>query len=337
MTLVQLGGRDAAAACTCPEGTCTRLARPRRRWVPLLAALLALAAASVGSLFIGAATLTPEILVTSRLPRLAAILLSGSAMAAVGMLMQLLVRNRFVEPGTVGTTESAGAGLLAMTILAPAAPVWVKMLAAVAAALAGTWVFLRIIRRIPAGGAVVTVPLVGIMLSGIVSAATMFVAFRFDLQQTIAMWLTGDFSGVVQGRFEMLWLVAVGAVIAYLWADRFTVLALGESHARNLGLDPEAVRRVGLVVVAVVSAICTVTVGGLPFLGLVVPNLVSRALGDNLRRSLPWVAIGGAAFVLVADVLARTINHPYEVPVGIVVGLAGSAVFLVLLLRSKSL
>lgn len=329
-----LADRD---GCTCPAGTCTRARSTRTRIAPLLVTAAALALLSIGSLAVGAAALTPDLLWNSRLPRLIAILLSGSAMATAGLLMQMVVRNRFVEPGTVGTTESAGAGLLAMTVLAPATPIGVKMLAAAVTSLLGTWVFLRLIRRIPPTASVVTVPLVGIMLSGIVSAATMFVAYRLDLTATLSTWMTGDFSGVVPGRFELLWLVAVAAVAVFVLADRFTVLALGESHAVNLGLDPARIRRWGLIIVAIVSAICTATVGGLPFLGLIVPNIVSLLVGDNLRRSLPWVAMGGAGFVLLCDVAARVVSHPFEVPVGVMVGFLGSIVFLFLLLRDRSL
>lgn len=287
------------------------------------------------SLLTGAGTTTAEIVWSLRLPRTLATVLTGAAMGMAGLLMQLLVRNRFVEPSTVGTTEAAGAGLLAVTILAPDMPVAGKMLVAVAAALVGTALFLRVLRAIPADSGIVVVPLVGLMLSGVISAATTFVAYRWDLLQTLAAWTTGDFSGVVRGRYELLWLVGVMLALVWIAADRFGVASLGESRAIGLGLNYRGVLALGLTIVAITSAVCVSVIGTLPFLGLVVPNLASRLVGDRLRRALPLVAIGGAGLVVGCDLLARLIAYPFEVPVGIVVGVVGSAVFLVMLLRSR--
>ncbi|WP_229120042.1 ABC transporter permease [Enemella evansiae] len=301
----------------------------------LAAALLLTAGLAVLSLFVGAAELSGQILVVSRIPRTAAVLLAGAAMAMSGLLMQLLVRNRFVEPATVGTTEAAGAGLLIATVLTPSMPVAGKMVIAVGTALLGTALFLQVLKRIPPAEGTVLVPLVGIMLSGVISAATTFVAYRLDLLQTLTTWLTGDFSGVLRGRFELLWLAGAALVVTWFYADRFTAAGLGRDHATNLGLNHRAVVRLGLVLVSVCSAVCVVVVGALPFLGLVVPNVVSLLLGDNLRRSLPVVALAGASLVLACDLLARTLNHPYEIPVGVIVGIVGAAGFLALLLHRK--
>lgn len=300
-------------------------------------ALLVFGALVVASLLIGAGTLDTQVFWASRVPRTVAVVLAGAAMALGGLLMQLLVRNRFVEPSTVGTTESAGAGLLIATLWMPAMPVAGKMGIAVLAGLLGTALFLQVIRAVPAHSAIIVVPLVGLMLSGVIAAATTFIAYHFDLLQTMTMWMTGDFSGVIRGRFELLWLVGILLVVTYVFADRFTVASLGKDHATGLGLNHRAAMAIGLGIVAVSSAVCVVVVGGLPFLGLVVPNLVSLALGDNLRRSLPVICLGGAGFVLACDILARVINHPYELPVGIIVGVVGAAVFLTMLVGRRGL
>ncbi|WP_203568420.1 ABC transporter permease [Aestuariimicrobium ganziense] len=316
--------------------------RPRGWMLPL--AVLCLVVASLVSLFVGVADLHPLDflrgtatddqwlnLMASRIPRTTAVLLAGSALALSGMLMQLLVRNKFVEPGTVGTSESAAAGLLAVTLLWPAAPLAVKMAIAVVFALAGTALFLRLVRSLPPTTSLIAVPLVGMMLAGMVSAATTFVAHRLDLLQTLGVWMAGDFSGVLRGRYELLWLVAGVFVAVWFFADRFTVASLGEAHATSLGLNHRQAMRLGLALVSVASAVCLVVVGNIAFVGLVVPNLVSMVLGDRLRRSLPWVALAGAGFVLACDLVARTINFPYEIPVGTIAGVVGAAVFLVLL------
>ena len=309
---------------------------------------LGVLALAVVSLFVGVGELAPrdlldpttsaeawDLLLVSRLPRTLAVILSGLAVSVVGLIMQMLTRNRFVEPSTAGTVEFAALGLLLVTLLAPGVPVVVKMLVAAAVALAGTGVFLRILRVVPLTSDLV-VPLVGIMLGGVVGSVTTFIAYRYDLLQSVGTWMTGDFSGVLRGRYELLWLTAGLTALAFLAADRFTVAGLGEAFTANLGLRYRRVMTMGLSLVALVTAVVVVTVGSIPFLGLVVPNLASMLVGDNLRRSIPWVAVLGAGFVLVCDLIGRLVRFPYEVPIGTVVGVVGSALFLYLLLRKRA-
>lgn len=273
-----------------------------------------------------------QILLASRLPRTLAVILSGAAMAVAGLVMQLLVRNRFVEPSTTGVTESAGLGILVATIFVPTLSLPLKMIVAVVFALAGTFLLTALIRALPYRD-IIVVPLIGLILSGIIGAAATFLAWEFDMQGTLNAWMTGDFSGIIRGRYELLWIVAGVACLAYLFADRFTVAGLGEDLARNLGLNFRSVQAVGLTIVAVVTGITTVVAGPLPFLGLVVPNLVSMIQGDYIRRSLPLVALVGAAFVLLADIIGRSLIPPAEIPVGAVMGMIGAGIFLVILLR----
>lgn len=330
-----------------PDTRQTTTARPRRR--PLLPALVvsAVVVLAVASLFIGVSDVSLEtlladsddgtasrILLISRLPRTLAILLTGAALGVAGLIMQLMARNKFVEPSTVGTVESAMLGILVVTVLAPGAPLLAKMGVAGAFGIAGTALFLLVLRRVPLRNTLI-VPLVGIMLGGIIGAVTTFLAYRFDLLQSLNSWMVGDFSGVIAGRYEFLWLVGALAVVGYLAADRFTVAGMGREFTTNLGLNYRAVMSLGLVIVSLVSAVVVVTVGAVPFLGLVVPNLVSMLMGDNVRRSVPWVALLGAGLVLVCDILGRLIRFPYEIPVGTVLSVVGAAIFLYLLLRSR--
>lgn len=276
-----------------------------------------------------------ELLLVSRIPRTIAIVLAGMSMAVAGMIMQMLTRNRFVEPSTAGTVESASLGILLVILFAPESPVFVKMLVASVTAVAGTALFLRILRSIPLRS-VLVVPLVGIMLGGVVSAITTFIAYRFDLLQSLNSWTTGDFSGVLRGRYELLWIAFALTVVAYIAADRFTVAGLGEDFTTNLGLNYRRVVTLGLIIVSMVSASVVVTVGMIPFLGLIVPNVVSMFVGDNLRRALPWIAVLGAGLVLACDIAGRLIRFPYEIPIGTMMGVVGSVIFLYLLLRRGS-
>ena len=314
----------------------------------LAAGLLALLALASVSLFVGVADLTPGrlldpatreaallALLESRLPRTAALMLAGSCLAIAGVIMQMLTRNRFVEPTTAGTTEAAGLGMLVMLLFFPGSPVVVKSLVSAGFACAGTALFLRLLRAIPPGSPLL-VPLTGIMFGGIIGSLTAYIAHHYGLIQSLGAWRNGDFSVVIAGRYELLWLTLALSVLAYLAADRFTIAGLGRDMSRNLGLDHGRTLAVGLVIVSLISALVVTTVGSIPFLGLVVPNLVSLAMGDNLRRSLPWMAICGAGLVLACDIAGRIIVAPYEIPAGTVFGVLGSLVFLYLLLGRPS-
>lgn len=275
-----------------------------------------------------------QVLQVSRIPRTLAIMLAGSSLGIAGLVMQMIVRNRFVEPSTTGTTESAMLGFLIVTLLAPAWPVMAKMLVAAGFAFLGTLLFLRLLKFVPLRD-IVLVPLVGIMLAGVIGAVTSFIAYRFNLLPSVLAWSMGDFSGVLRGRYELLWLGLVCTVVAAFAADRFTVAGMGREFTTNLGLNYQRVMVIGLAIVSVISAVCLVSVGSIPFLGLVVPNVVSLMIGDNMRRAIPWVALGGAALVLAGDIVGRLIRYPYEIPISVIVGVTGSAIFIYLLLRRR--
>jgi len=312
-----------------------------------IVALTALLLLSVASVLIGVSDLSLSgllsgqdenarlVLVEVRVPRTLALIFAGAGMAVCGTIMQMLARNRFVEPSTAGTVESAGLGILAVLLLAPELPVSVKMLVATLFALAGTSLFLVILSRIPLRTPLM-VPLVGIMLGGIINAITTFFAYRYDMMQSLGAWTTGDFSAVLRGRYELLWISLGLTALAYVAADRFTVIGMGEAFATNLGVNYGRVVAFGLVIVSMVTAAVVVTVGMVPFLGLIVPNVVAMVMGDRLRRSLPWVAISGAGLVLVCDMVGRLVIAPFEMPVGTVLGVLGSAFFLYLVLARRS-
>ncbi|MBB5960649.1 iron complex transport system permease protein [Saccharothrix tamanrassetensis] len=320
-----------------------------RRWEVrerhLALAVLLLVPAAFASLFVGAGELSPLdllradsgaalLLLESRLPRLLAILLAGTAMSVAGLVMMHITRNRFVSPSTAGTTESAVLGVFVATAFLGAESVMVKMVVALGFALLGTLFFLWVLRRLTFAD-VIVVPLVGIMLGGVITAVTTFFAYRADLLQSLSAWTNGDFSSVLRGRYELLWLTAAVTVGCYLYANRFTVAGVGRDFAVNLGVHYDRVVNLGLFLVSATTAAVVVTVGNIPFIGLVVPNLVTLLLGDNLRRVLPVTALAGAAFVLACDVVGRVVRHPYEIPVETVAGVVGSVVFLLLVLRVR--
>nr|WP_233251690.1 iron chelate uptake ABC transporter family permease subunit [Serinibacter arcticus] len=270
----------------------------------------------------------------TRVPRTLALVLAGSAMAMSGLVMQLLTQNKFVEPTTSGTTEWAALGLLLSIILLPTAGLTTRMVIASASAFVGAMVFMLILRRVAIRSALV-VPIVGIMLGAVVSAASTVIAVQTNYLQLLGTWFMGSFTSVVRGRYEVLWVVAVIAVVVFVVADRFTVAGLGKEVATNVGLGYERVVFLGTALVAVATGVTTVVVGFLPFIGLVVPNIVSMLRGDDLRSNLPWVCLGGVALVTICDIVGRTVRMPFEVPASMVLGILGAAVFITLVLRTR--
>lgn len=311
----------------------------------LVAALLAL---SFISLFIGVANVSPvdallwrltpiqkQILAITRIPRLLSAIMAGAALSMAGMIMQQLTRNKFVSPTTAGTMDAARLGVLVALIVFPGASLLQKTGIAFAFALAGTFLFVRIIERIKFKNATF-IPLVGLMFGNIVSSATTSIAYRYDLLQSLNTWLHGDFSMILRGRYEMLYIGLPLILVAYIYADRFTIAGMGDSFATNLGLNYRHVVNVGLVIVAAVSAAVVLTVGSLPFLGLVVPNIVTLYRGDSVKHSLLHAALLGAVLVVACDTLGRVVIYPYEVSVGLTMGVLGSGLFLLMLLRQNA-
>ncbi|ABS20717.1 transport system permease protein [Bacillus cytotoxicus NVH 391-98] len=250
---------------------------------------------SVASIFIGVkdVSLTDvlhwnqekmQIVFISRLPRLISIIVAGVSLSISGLIMQQLSRNKFVSPTTAGTMDSAKLGVLVSLMLFTTASPLEKMFIAFIFALAGTFLFMQILKRIKFKDAIF-IPLV---------------------------------------------------IIAFLYANRFTVAGMGEDFAANLGMNYNRVLNIGLIIVSLISALVVLTVGMIPFLGLIIPNIVSIYRGDHLKNSLPHTALLGAVFVLACDILGRVVIYPYEISIGLTVGVIGSGIFLYLLMRRNA-
>ena len=269
---------------------------------------------------------------TSRLPRLMAILVAGAGLSVCGLIMQSLSRNRFVSPTTAGLYDCARLGVLISIILLPAASIFIKTGFAILVTLAGALVFMSILATLKHRDTVF-VPLVGMIFGSIISAFTTFIALQMDLLQNLAGWLQGDFSTVLNGQYELIYLSVPILIVSYFLANRFVLAGIGEDFATNLGLNYKQILFLGLVLVSVITGVVIVTVGAIPFLGLIVPNIVSLYLGDNIRKTLSHTAILGALLVLVCDLFGRIVIYPYEVSVSLIMGVLGSVLFLWLLLR----
>ena len=270
-------------------------------------------------------------LTASRLPRLAALVLTGVGLSVCGVILQHLVRNKFVEPATSGGLDAAKLGILLSLALVPAASVPVRMLFALVICFAAGLVFVLLIRRIQFKSTVL-VPVIGLMYGGVLSAIAEFYAYRHNIMQSMQGWLLGDFSRVVQGSYEIIYLILPIVALTYLYAHRFTLVGMGEGMATSLGLNYPATVALGLLLVAVTVSATVISVGAIPFVGLVIPNLVALRYGDNLGRTLSIVALSGACLLLACDILGRVLIYPFEVPIGLTAGSVGGVLFLALII-----
>lgn len=310
----------------------------RTTW-PILIGTLITIGLIIASLFIGVYDITGaedgwRMFGITRIPRTIALALAGAAMAMCGLVMQLLTQNKFVEPTTTGTTEWAGLGLILTMVMIPGASLFTRMVGAIIFALAGTIVFFLFLQRVTLKSSLI-VPIVGIMLGAVVGSVSTYVALQTEMLQQLGIWFAGSFTGIVRGRYELLFIVLVVLILIFIVADRFTVAGLGKDIATNVGLNYRQVLFVGIMMIAVVTGVVTVVVGNLPFLGLIVPNIVSMFRGDNLRSNLPWVAMLGMWILIICDIIARTVIMPFEVPVSLILGILGAIVFVMLLVRSR--
>lgn len=322
-----------------PAGRGGAATRGRLFDAKLLIGILVVAALLVASLFTGVYDIAgaadgAEMFQITRIPRTIALVLAGASMAMAGLVMQLLTQNRFVEPTTTGTTEWAGLGLLTVMVLVPHPSLPLRMAGAVVAAFIGTMIFFLFLKRVSLRSSLI-VPIVGIMLGAVVGAVSTYLALATNTLQSLGVWFAGSFTSVLRGQYEMLWIVAAVGVIVFIVADRLTVAGLGEEIATNVGLDYDRIMLLGTALIAVVTGVVTVVVGNLPFLGLIVPNIVSMLRGDDLRSNLPWVCLLGVGIVTVCDLIGRIVVMPFEVPVSLILGIVGAVVFVLLLLRQR--
>lgn len=270
----------------------------------------------------------------TRVPRTAALMLTGAAMSMSGLVMQLITQNRLVEPTTTGTIEWSGLGLLFVYLLFPAPTLVLRMTGAILFSFIGTMIFFLFLKRVKLRSSLI-VPIIGLMLGAVISACSTFIGLTFQMTQTIESWFIGSFAAVQIGRYEYLWLIVIVTVLIFICADKLTLAGLGEDVATSLGVNYHKIIILGTGLISFAVGIVTAVIGNLPFLGLIVPNIVSMYRGDNLRSNLPWVCVLGMGVITLCDIISRTIIMPFEVPVSLILGTVGSIVFIVILLRQR--
>lgn len=268
----------------------------------------------------------------SRLPRTIVIILVATSISIAGMIMHALGRNKFISPSTAGTTDAAMLGILVGYLLMPNQSNIVKFVFAFVFAMLATLVFITVVNKIKFKNAIY-VPLIGMMFGGVIGAIATLIAQRFQILQVMTSIGVGSFAHISVINAQLLILLVPALIIAIIFAQKFNIIALGVDFAKNLGVNYMLVMVVGLIVVSTVSASSFIVVGPLPFLGLVVPNLISIYYGDNMKKNFFDVALFGSSFVLLNDIVSRLLRFPGETPISFTIGISGAVIFFYLIFR----
>lgn len=310
----------------------------RKRW--LLCALLG--ALCILSLMIGADTNTTlkallqldenawKTLRISSVPRTVAILLTASGLSVSGLIMQAIGSNKFISPSTAGTTDAAMLGVLLSYLFMGNQSRGFQMLFAFVLALASTLLFMGILSKIRLRDGIY-VPLVGMMYGAVVKAVTNALAYQTNAVQNLNQVALGTFNRFTS--FDLLFVVLIPLALSVVYAASFSIAGMGEDFAKGLGLRYKRIVFLGLCIISVSSAASFVTVGSIPFVGLIIPNMVTAFYGDDVKKSVFDVMIFGSIFVLLCDILSRLMIYPYELAVGLTIGIAGGIIFLAMLIR----
>ncbi|CAN5863430.1 iron ABC transporter permease [soil metagenome] len=336
-------------------------AQPARvpRWTPLALVTLALFAAIVVATSVGSVAVPPAetlralwhgvtgtlsgptdvIIWQLRLPRVLTAALVGAALSLAGVAYQGLFRNPLADPYLLGVASGAGFGATLALVFGASVPLlaWlgVPLTAFIAALLAVLLVYALARQR--RGVPLVSLILAGVVVGSSLSALTSFVMLASREQAAgVLAWLLGSFAFSSWSKLaSVLPFVLVTAVVVQASAQALNLLQLGETQAAQLGLSTEAFKLVLLSVATLATAAAVSVSGIIGFVGLMVPHAVRLALGPDHRRLVPTAAVLGALFLVLADLLARTVIAPGEIPIGVVTALVGGPFFLYLLRRQK--
>src|SRR5216117_759602 len=284
--------------------------------------------------------LSPEqraILFDLRLPRILLAGVVGVCLAAAGAAYQALLRNPLAEPYLLGVSNGAAVGTMTALVFFTAYG-WTRPVFAFAGAVVATLAVYQLARG-RAGATPERLILAGVIVTTFLSSAIVFITTLMDATRirSFTFWLLGDLSGTTTSLLLVTFVAGLtGAVILAANARSLNLMMLGERDAFDLGVEVIRVRLIVFVAASLLVGASVASSGSVGYVGLVVPHLVRLSLGSDNRLVIVAAALAGAAFVIVADTVARTIIAPRELPVGAITALIGAPLFIYLLRRSQT-
>ncbi|MGG7620375.1 FecCD family ABC transporter permease [Bacillus coreaensis] len=264
-----------------------------------------------------------------RLPREVAAIVVGAALAVSGAIMQGMTRNPLADPGLLGLTAGANAGLAITIALLPSANYYGIMLACFIGAAIGALLVFGISAVKKGGFSPFRIVLAGSAISAFLFAISEGIAIFFKISKDVSMWTAGGVIGTTWGQLQIVVpFISIGIILSIFLSRQLTILSLNEEVAVGLGQNTTRVKGFLFVIVIVLAGSAVSLAGNLAFVGLLVPHIVRAIVGTDYRFILPMSTIFGGTFMLLADTIGRTLNSPYETPVAAIVAMIGLPFFL---------
>jgi iron complex transport system permease protein len=320
------------------------IAYAKSSWLILGVLLVALVGAVAVSLFAGAvrvpvAEMLQSGIIQLRTARILMAIVAGAGLSVSGVVFQALFRNPLAEPYILGVSSGAGLGaVVAICLGLGFSGTWTLPGMAFVGALA-TIFLVTALARDPSGAAPVhTLLLSGVVVNAVFGSLLMFLVSvsSSDKLHNVIWWLLGSLQILDWGLLRVAAVVVgAGLVVTVLLSRDLNVMTLGEEPATHLGLDVEKTKRLFLLLASLMTGATVAACGLIGFVGIMVPHSVRLAIGPDHRRLVPATALAGAAFLVLADSLARTVMAPTEIPIGVVTALLGGPFFFFLLRRKK--
>ncbi|MBN4069774.1 MAG: iron ABC transporter permease [Alkaliphilus sp.] len=269
-----------------------------------------------------------------RMPRTALAILVGASLATSGALLQAVLRNPLASPGLIGVISGASLSAITIMLVFPALTALVPFAAFIGGLVATLLVFTLAWKK---GMSTIRIILAGVAVNAMLGGGTSLLSVLYsDRIQGIIMWLNGTLAGKSWDQVKLLWpYVAVGLLVALLSVNVANSLQLGDEAAKNLGVRLNLARTVLCATAAFLAGISVAVVGIIGFIGLIVPHVSRLLVGSDYRFMLPSSAILGAVLLVSADIVARTVFSPIELPVGVIMAVIGGPFFLYLLRKVR--
>ncbi len=280
-----------------------------------------------------------SILTKIRLPRILLGFSVGGALSISGVILQGIYRNPLVEPYTMGISGGAALGVAFTIVFALHQIIGAYMLPIsgfIGAVITVFLVYLLSIRRQNIN--INTMLLIGVMISFMASSSMMFLMATTTTENlhSIIFWIMGSLEQSNTLLIKIVFFSSItGLLITYLFANQLNALRLGEAKAKHLGVNSAITIKILFVIASLLTGICVATVGVIGFVGLIIPHLLRLIIGSDYRILLLSSFIGGSIFIIISDIISRTIISPNELPIGVITGMVGGAIFIIVLSQPK--
>jgi iron complex transport system permease protein len=280
------------------------------------------------------------IILSVRLPRVLCVALTGAALSICGAAMQGLLKNPLADGSTLGVSSGASLGAviaIAFGITIPGVPFAGTMVLAIAFAFLSLLIILSLAQKIDYSMSTNTIILIGVIYSMFVSSIlSLIVTFASDHVKQITFWTMGSLLGAsMQNALVLLVSLLLFGGVILRYARELNAFAISEDNARNVGVPVKRIKLVLLIAVSALVGVCVSVGGTIGFVGLVTPHMVRMIVGPNHRRLLPASLFGGAIFLMLADLVARILLNPIELPIGVVTSFVGAFLFIAIFYRSR--